>query len=48
MAFGYWLLGEKGKAKEALRGFLPNDMTKKDKEIIDRLYNTKINIEELR
>lgn len=48
MAFGYWLLGKKTEAKDALKGFLPNDLTKKDKKVIERLYNTKINLKELR
>ena len=48
MAFGYWLTGEKSKAKEALQGFKANYLTKRNKAIIERLYNTKINLEELR
>ena len=47
MAFGYWLLGKKAKAKTALQGFEANDLTKKDKAIIQKLYNTKINLKEL-
>ncbi|MRI84170.1 MAG: hypothetical protein C6I00_07095 [Nitratiruptor sp.] len=48
MALGYWLVGEKGKAREVLQGFKANELTKRDREIIERLYNTKINLEELR
>ena len=47
LVYGYWLLGKKKEAKAALERFQASDLTKRNKEIIERLYNTKINLKEL-